>query len=66
MAELGSAVRCLTDCTLEPIYERLYSYVAMRDNFCRQEAASLVFEIFQKWGLLLKEEFVSRGSEFFS
>ena len=26
------------------------------NNFCRQEVASLVFETFQKWGLLLTHE----------
>ena len=41
-------------------------YFAKRDNFCGPEIASLVFETFQKWRLLLKERICSLREEVLS
>ena len=46
-------------------WKKVCHHFAKGDNFYSQEVASQIFQIFQKWGLLLKERICSQGSKFF-
>ena len=52
---LRQGMSCLAREGLRWVTWKIYQHFATESNFCRKKVASFVFEIFQIWGLLLKE-----------